>query len=196
MVLHFCSWLQVSTHGYSQNQILVWKYPSLTQVAKLTGHSYRVLYLVSWEFLYLLQSSQCWLSTKAGGIFDVIKNLAHLLILLEIVWRARKVRWIKIEVTVLFAILQKVLTFSSKETLAMWKANFFSLKHWSSSTKVNFNLTVWLKFVVRYPSWSFSAVTIVNFRILYLDVFSPFEISFNLKVVWCRKTTFKYTNFA
>nr|CAD7592097.1 unnamed protein product [Timema genevievae] len=29
----------VSTHGYSQNQILVWKYPSLTQVAKLTGHS-------------------------------------------------------------------------------------------------------------------------------------------------------------
>lgn len=37
--------LQVSTHGYSQNQILVWKYPSLQQVAKLTGHSYRVLYL-------------------------------------------------------------------------------------------------------------------------------------------------------
>lgn len=36
----------VSTHGYSQNQILVWKYPSLAQVAKLTGHSYRVLYLV------------------------------------------------------------------------------------------------------------------------------------------------------
>ncbi len=38
---------QVSTHGYSQNQILVWKYPSLVQIAKLTGHSYRVLYLVS-----------------------------------------------------------------------------------------------------------------------------------------------------
>ncbi|XP_073950897.1 fizzy and cell division cycle 20 related [Choristoneura fumiferana] len=35
----------VSTHGYSQNQILVWKFPSLTQVAKLTGHTYRVLYL-------------------------------------------------------------------------------------------------------------------------------------------------------
>lgn len=45
--------LQVSTHGYSQNQILVWKYPSLTQVAKLTGHSYRVLYLVSFSFLIL-----------------------------------------------------------------------------------------------------------------------------------------------
>jgi cell division cycle 20-like protein 1 (cofactor of APC complex) len=37
--------LQVSTHGYSQNQILIWKYPSLAQVAQLTGHSYRVLYL-------------------------------------------------------------------------------------------------------------------------------------------------------
>eukprot|EP00794_Sanderia_malayensis_P008165 gene8164-9038_t len=35
----------VSTHGYSQNQILVWKYPSLQQVAKLTGHTCRVLYL-------------------------------------------------------------------------------------------------------------------------------------------------------
>jgi len=35
----------VSTHGYSQNQILVWKYPSLVQIAKLTGHTFRVLYL-------------------------------------------------------------------------------------------------------------------------------------------------------
>ena len=35
----------VSTHGYSQNQIVVWKYPSLTQVASLTGHTFRVLYL-------------------------------------------------------------------------------------------------------------------------------------------------------
>lgn len=35
----------VSTHGYSQNQILIWKYPSMIQLAKLTGHSYRVLYL-------------------------------------------------------------------------------------------------------------------------------------------------------
>ncbi|CAN1746915.1 Protein FIZZY-RELATED 3 [Linum perenne] len=35
----------VSTHGYSQNQIMVWKYPSLSKVATLTGHSLRVLYL-------------------------------------------------------------------------------------------------------------------------------------------------------
>ncbi|KAI0396169.1 WD40-repeat-containing domain protein [Xylariaceae sp. FL0594] len=35
----------VSTHGYSQNQIVVWKYPSMRQVVNLTGHTYRVLYL-------------------------------------------------------------------------------------------------------------------------------------------------------
>ncbi|KAL5569062.1 hypothetical protein UlMin_025637 [Ulmus minor] len=35
----------VSTHGYSQNQIMVWKYPSMSKVATLTGHSMRVLYL-------------------------------------------------------------------------------------------------------------------------------------------------------
>ncbi|GMH26612.1 hypothetical protein Nepgr_028455 [Nepenthes gracilis] len=35
----------VSTHGYSQNQIIVWRYPSMSKLATLTGHSYRVLYL-------------------------------------------------------------------------------------------------------------------------------------------------------
>ncbi|KAF9917220.1 substrate-specific activator of APC-dependent proteolysis [Linnemannia zychae] len=35
----------VSTHGYSQNQVLVWKYPSMHQIASLPGHTLRVLYL-------------------------------------------------------------------------------------------------------------------------------------------------------
>jgi cell division cycle 20-like protein 1 (cofactor of APC complex) len=35
----------VSTHGYSDNAIVVWKYPSMKKVATLTGHSLRVLYL-------------------------------------------------------------------------------------------------------------------------------------------------------
>ena len=35
----------VSTHGYSLNQIIVWKYPSMQKVATLQGHSLRVLYL-------------------------------------------------------------------------------------------------------------------------------------------------------
>ncbi|CAF0961246.1 unnamed protein product [Adineta ricciae] len=34
-----------STHGYSQNQIVVWKYPSMQPLAKLLGHQQRVLYL-------------------------------------------------------------------------------------------------------------------------------------------------------
>ena len=37
----------VSTHGYSQNQINVWKYPTMKRMATLTGHSYRVLYLAA-----------------------------------------------------------------------------------------------------------------------------------------------------
>lgn len=35
----------VSTHGYSQNQIIVWKYPTMSKLATLTGHTLRVLYL-------------------------------------------------------------------------------------------------------------------------------------------------------
>ncbi|WRT70015.1 uncharacterized protein IL334_007008 [Kwoniella shivajii] len=39
----------VSTHGYSggpiSNQIHIWKYPSMTRIATLTGHTCRVLYL-------------------------------------------------------------------------------------------------------------------------------------------------------
>lgn len=39
----------VSTHGYSggkvQNQIQVWRYPGMQQIATLTGHTMRVLYL-------------------------------------------------------------------------------------------------------------------------------------------------------
>ncbi|GAA6002887.1 hypothetical protein JCM10207_001883 [Rhodosporidiobolus poonsookiae] len=41
----------VTTHGFSagqaQNQVVLWKYPSMQQVAQLTGHTYRVLYLAS-----------------------------------------------------------------------------------------------------------------------------------------------------
>eukprot|EP01018_Ginkgo_biloba_P033623 Gb_41288 [translate_table: standard] len=35
----------VSTHGYSQNQIMVWRYPAMSKLATLTGHTLRVLYL-------------------------------------------------------------------------------------------------------------------------------------------------------
>lgn len=35
----------VSTHGYSMNQIVVWKYPEMEKITTLIGHTYRVLYL-------------------------------------------------------------------------------------------------------------------------------------------------------
>ncbi|ODV62024.1 Cdh1p [Ascoidea rubescens DSM 1968] len=35
----------VSTHGYAKHQIVIWKYPTMQQIASLTGHTYRVLYL-------------------------------------------------------------------------------------------------------------------------------------------------------
>eukprot|EP00299_Pterocystis_sp_00344_P019811 c9798_g1_i2.p1 GENE.c9798_g1_i2~~c9798_g1_i2.p1 ORF type:complete len:509 (+),score=118.59 c9798_g1_i2:46-1527(+) len=35
----------VSTHGYSQNQIVLWRYPSMARIATLTGHTTRVLFL-------------------------------------------------------------------------------------------------------------------------------------------------------
>ncbi|GMI65447.1 cell cycle switch protein 52 A1, FIZZY-related 2 [Hibiscus trionum] len=35
----------VSTHGYSANHIIVWRYPTMSKLATLTGHTYRVLHL-------------------------------------------------------------------------------------------------------------------------------------------------------
>jgi len=35
----------VSTHGFSNNQVIVWKYPELSKVSVLEGHTSRVLYL-------------------------------------------------------------------------------------------------------------------------------------------------------
>nr|ATL75343.1 fizzy-like protein [Diachasma muliebre] len=35
----------VSGHGYAQNQLTIWKYPNMTKVAELTGHTARVLHL-------------------------------------------------------------------------------------------------------------------------------------------------------
>ena len=35
----------VSTHGYSFNEINIWKYPKMEKVSTLMGHTMRVLYL-------------------------------------------------------------------------------------------------------------------------------------------------------
>lgn len=35
----------ISSHGFSQNQLIVWKYPTMSKLAELTGHTARVLHL-------------------------------------------------------------------------------------------------------------------------------------------------------
>jgi cell division cycle protein 20 (cofactor of APC complex) len=35
----------VSSHGFSHNQLIVWKYPSMVKMAELTGHTARVLHM-------------------------------------------------------------------------------------------------------------------------------------------------------
>eukprot|EP00127_Corallochytrium_limacisporum_P001684 Clim_evm21s77 gene=Clim_evmTU21s77 len=35
----------VSSHGFSQNQLCIWKYPSMAKVTELTGHTSRVLHM-------------------------------------------------------------------------------------------------------------------------------------------------------
>lgn len=35
----------LSSHGFSQNQLCLWRYPSMTKVAEFTGHTSRVLHL-------------------------------------------------------------------------------------------------------------------------------------------------------
>lgn len=35
----------LSSHGFTQNQLTLWKYPSMTKIAELTGHTSRVLFM-------------------------------------------------------------------------------------------------------------------------------------------------------
>ena len=35
----------LSSHGFSQNQLCLWKYPSMVKIKELTGHTQRVLHL-------------------------------------------------------------------------------------------------------------------------------------------------------
>mmetsp|Transcript_44336 Transcript_44336/g.111334 ORF Transcript_44336/g.111334 Transcript_44336/m.111334 type:complete len:479 (-) Transcript_44336:28-1464(-) len=37
----------LSSHGFSQNQLCLWRYPSMTKVAELNGHTSRVLHLAT-----------------------------------------------------------------------------------------------------------------------------------------------------
>ncbi|GJU35466.1 cell division cycle 20.2, cofactor of APC complex-like protein [Tanacetum coccineum] len=48
----------LSSHGFSQNQLTLWKYPSMVKMAELTGHEARVLHMT--------QSDGCTVASAAG----------------------------------------------------------------------------------------------------------------------------------
>ena len=35
----------ISGHGFSQNQLTIWKYPAMNRVTELTGHTARILHM-------------------------------------------------------------------------------------------------------------------------------------------------------
>lgn len=39
----------LSSHGFTQNQLTLWKYPSMVKMAELTGHTSRVLFMAQVE---------------------------------------------------------------------------------------------------------------------------------------------------
>ncbi|KAJ6763007.1 CELL DIVISION CYCLE 20 CDC20 FIZZY -RELATED [Salix purpurea] len=49
----------LSSHGFTQNQLTVWKYPSMVKMAELTGHTSRVLYMAQ-------SPDGCTVATAAG----------------------------------------------------------------------------------------------------------------------------------
>lgn len=46
----------LSSHGFSQNQLTLWKYPSEVKITELTGHTSRVLHLAQvWKLIYFYE---------------------------------------------------------------------------------------------------------------------------------------------
>lgn len=57
----------VSTHGYSLNQIIVWRYPSMTKVATLTGHTYRSVIALQASFVHVARPAADVTSSSCMG---------------------------------------------------------------------------------------------------------------------------------
>ncbi|ODM89259.1 Fizzy-related protein [Orchesella cincta] len=78
----------VSTHGYAHNHVAIWKYPSLKLVAKLKGHTQRVLYMAlapdgetictgasdeTLRFWKVFEKSPCRVKKSSLDLFDGIR---------------------------------------------------------------------------------------------------------------------------
>lgn len=48
----------LSSHGFTQNQLTLWKYPSMVKMAELTGHTSRVLFMAQVKNIIRVRESQ------------------------------------------------------------------------------------------------------------------------------------------
>lgn len=64
----------ISSHGFSKNQLTIWKYPSMTKVTELSGHTSRVLHLAQSPDGTCLLSASADETIKFWRIFDQETN--------------------------------------------------------------------------------------------------------------------------
>eukprot|EP01126_Amoeba_proteus_P052579 TRINITY_DN6361_c0_g1_i8.p1 TRINITY_DN6361_c0_g1~~TRINITY_DN6361_c0_g1_i8.p1 ORF type:complete len:473 (-),score=75.48 TRINITY_DN6361_c0_g1_i8:369-1610(-) len=64
----------VSSHGFSKNQLCVWKYPTMTKLAELTGHSARVLHLAQSPDGTTFLSASADETLKFWSLFDPLEQ--------------------------------------------------------------------------------------------------------------------------
>jgi WD40 repeat protein len=49
----------LSSHGFTQNQLTLWKYPSMVKMTELTGHTSRVLFMALVNYSNKLTDTIC-----------------------------------------------------------------------------------------------------------------------------------------
>eukprot|EP01018_Ginkgo_biloba_P016633 Gb_04843 [translate_table: standard] len=64
----------LSSHGFSQNQLTLWKYPSMVKIAELTGHTSRVLHLAQSPDGYTVASAAGDETLRFWQVFGVPDN--------------------------------------------------------------------------------------------------------------------------
>lgn len=61
----------LSSHGFSQNQLTLWKYPSMVKITELTGHTSRVLHLAQSPDGYTVASAAADETLRFWQVFGV-----------------------------------------------------------------------------------------------------------------------------
>ncbi|CAF2132692.1 BnaA03g52090D [Brassica napus] len=61
----------LSSHGFTQNQLTLWKYPSMVKMAELTGHTSRVLYMAQSPDGYTVASAAGDETLRFWNVFGV-----------------------------------------------------------------------------------------------------------------------------